>query len=88
MKILLLMTQFISIFALKLCRNCKFYTKAKCALFPIVDETHETEYLDWTVARKFDFFCGEEGRYYESYDKNKPLELPDDYDFETYIQLL
>ena len=35
-----------------------------------------------------DVFCGEEGRYYEPYDKNKPLELPDDYDFETYIQLL
>ena len=83
MKIFLLMTQFISIVALKLCRNCKFYTKAKCALFPIVDET---EYLDWIRARK-DVFCGE-GRYYEPYDKNKPLELPDDYDFETYIQLL
>ena len=87
MKLLLLMTQFISIFALKLCRNCKFYTKAKCALFPIVDETHETQYLDWITARN-DVFCGEEGRYYEPYDKNKPLELPDDYDFETYIQLL
>ena len=86
MKLLLLMTQFISIFALKLCRNCKFYTKAKCALFPIVDENHETEYLDWIRARN-DVFCGEEARYYEPYDKNKPLELPDDYDFETYIQL-
>lgn len=85
MKLLLLMTQLISIFALKLCRNCKFYTKAKCALFPILND--ETEYLDWITARK-DVFCGEEGRYYESYDKNKPLELPDDYDFEMYIQLL
>jgi hypothetical protein len=84
MKLTLLMTQFISIFALKLCRNCKFYTKAKCALFPIVDET---KYLDWITARN-DVFCGEEARYYEPYDKNKPLELPDDYDFETYIQLL
>lgn len=84
MKLILLMTQFFSIFSLKLCRNCKFYTKAKCALFPIVDET---QYLDWITARK-DVFCGEEGRYYEPYDKNKPLELPDDYDFETYIQLL
>ena len=83
MKILLLMTQFSSIFALKLCRNCKFYTKAKCALFTIINDEHETEYLDWITARK-DVFCGEEGRYY----KNKPLELPDDYDFETYIQLL
>jgi hypothetical protein len=78
MKLLLLMTQLISIFALKLCRNCKFYTKAKCALFPILND----EYLDWITARK-DVFCGEEARYY----KNKPLELPDDYDFETYIQL-
>ena len=84
MKIFLLMTQFISIFALQLCRNCKFYTKSNCALFPIVDETHETKYLHWTVARKHDYFCGEEGRYYESYDKN----IPDDYDFEKYIQLL
>lgn len=82
MKIFLFMTQFISIFALQLCR------KSNCALFPIVDETHETKYLHWTVARKHDYFCGEEGRYYESYDKNIPLELPDDYDFETYIQLL
>ena len=87
MKLLLFMTQCISIFALKLCRNCKYYTKAKCALFPILNDKHETEYLDWIRARK-DVFCGEEARYYESYDKNKPLELPDDYDFETYIQLL
>ena len=86
MKLLLFMTQCMSIFALKLCRNCKYYTKAKCALFPIVDENHETEYLDWIRARN-DVFCGEEARYYEPYDKNKPLELPDDYDFETYIQL-
>jgi hypothetical protein len=82
------MTQLMSIFALKLCRNCKFYTKGNCALFPILnDETRETEYLDWITSRK-DVFCGEEGLYYESYDKNKPLELPDDYDFETYIQRL
>ncbi len=83
MKLLLFMTQCMSIFALKLCRNCKYYTKAKCALFPILNDKHETEYLDWIIARK-DVFCGEEARYY----KNKPLELPDDYDFETYIQLL
>jgi hypothetical protein len=79
------MTQLSSIFALKLCRNCKFYTKAKCALFPILNDEHETEYLDWITARK-DVFCGEEARYYEPYDKI--LELPDDYDFEKYIQLL
>jgi hypothetical protein len=77
------MTQIISIFALNLCRNCKYHSKGKCALFPIVSDSHETEYLDWTRARK-DVFCGEEARYYE----NKPLELPDDYDFEKYIQLL
>ena len=52
MKLLFLMTQFSSIFALKLCRNCKFYTKAKCALFPILNDEHETEYLDWITARK------------------------------------
>jgi hypothetical protein len=52
------------------------------------DETHETQYLDWTRARKIHYFCGEKGRYYEPLDKNEPLELPDDYDFETYIQLL
>ena len=84
MKFLLLITQAMSIFSLKLCRNCKFYTKGNCALFPILsDDTHETKLLHWTIARK-DVFCGEEARYY----KNKPLELPDDYDFETYIQLL
>ena len=88
MRILLLMTQFMTILSLKLCTNCKFHTKGKCALFPILDDTtHETQYLDWTRARKIDYFCGEEGRYYEPYDKNQ-LELPDDYDFETYIQLL
>jgi len=86
MKILLLITQLMSIFALKLCRNCKFYTKGNCALFPILSD--ETKLLHWTIARKNDYFCGEEARYYKSYDKNKPLELPDDYDFETYIQLL
>ena len=81
MKFILLMSQFISIFALKLCSNCKYHTKGKCTLFPILDET---QFLDWTRARKIHYFCGEEGRYYESYDKN----IPDDYDFEKYIQLL
>ena len=79
MKCLVFMTQIISIFALNLCRNCKYHSKGKCALFPIVGDSHETEYLDWTRARKNDYFCGEEGRYYE------PLELPD---YETYIQRL
>jgi len=87
MKLTLFMTQVISIFALKLCSNCKYHTRGKCALFPIVDTTHETQYLDWTTARK-DVFCGEKGRYYESYYKNELLELPDNYDFEKYIQLL
>ena len=86
MKFILLMAQFISIFALKLCRNCKYHTKGKCTLFPILSD--ETQFLDWTRARKNDYFCGEEGCYYESYDKNIPLELPDDYDFEKYIQRL
>ena len=81
------MTQVISIFALKLCSNCKYHTKGKCALFPILDDkTHETQFLDWTRARKIHYFCGEEGKYYEAHDK--AIELPDDYDFETYIQLL
>ena len=80
MKLILFMTQFISIFSLKLCSNCKHYTKGKCSLFPILDDTtHETQFLD---------FCGEKGRYYESIDKNKPLELPDNYDFDKYIQIL
>jgi hypothetical protein len=83
---LLLFTQVVSIFALKLCSNCKHYTKGKCALFPLLND--ETQYLDWTRARKIYYFCGEEGRYYEPYDKNQPLELPDDYDFDKYIQLL
>ena len=83
MRCLLFMTQVISIFALKLCSNCKYHTKGKCALFPIVGET---QFLDWTRARKIHYFCGEEGRYYEPYDNQ--LELPDDYDFDTYIQLL
>jgi len=88
MKVFLFMTHFVSIMSLKLCSNCKFHTKGKCALFPILnDETHETQYLDWTRARKIDYFCGEKGRYYEHYDKNQPLELPDNYDFGTYIQV-
>ena len=87
MKLILLMSQFISIFSLKLCSNCKHYTKGKCSLFPL-EETHETQFLDWTRARKIYYFCGEKGRYYESIDKNKPLELPDNYDFDKYIQLL
>lgn len=86
MKLILLMSQFISIFSLKLCSNCKFHTKDKCALFPILND--ETQFLDWTRARKIYYFCGEKGRYYESIDKNKPLELPDNYDFDKYIQLL
>jgi hypothetical protein len=89
MKIILLMAQFVTIFSLKLCSNCKHYSKGKCSLFPLLnEETHETQFLDWTRARKIYYFCGEKGRYYEPYDKNEPLELPDDYDFETYIQLL
>ena len=58
-----------------------------CSLFPILDR-HETQYLDCNRVRKNAYFCGEKGRYYESYDKYEPLELPDDYDFERYIQLL
>jgi len=46
------------------------------------DIRHERNYLDCTRVRSNAYFCGEKGRYYE------PLELPDDYDFETYIQLL
>lgn len=89
MKLLLLIVQLIPILSLKLCSNCKFHTNGKCALFPILnDQTHETQYLDWTRARKIHYFCGEKGRYYEPLDKNEPLELPDDYDFETYTQLL
>jgi hypothetical protein len=52
------------------------------------DETYETKFLDCNRVRKNNYFCGEKGRFYEPYDKNEPLELPDDYDFETYIQLL
>ena len=89
MKLLLLIVQLIPIFSLKLCTNCKFHTKGTCALFPIMsDYTHETQYLDCNRVRKNNYFCGEKGKYYEPYDKNEPLELPDDYDFETYIQLL
>ena len=88
MKLLLLIIQLIPILSLKLCTNCKHYTKGKCSLFPMLnDAEHETQYLDWTRARKIHYFCGEKGRYYEPFDKNQ-LELPEDYDFETYIQLL
>ncbi len=75
------MTQVISIFALNLCRNCKHYTKGTCSLYPILD-SHERNYLDCSRVRNNAYFCGEKGRYYE------PLELPDDYDFDKYIQLL
>jgi len=50
------------------------------------DDNHETIFLDCTRARKNYYFCGEKGRYYERI--NKELEISDDYDFETYIQLL
>ena len=69
-----------SIFALIVCRNCKHYSKGTCSLFPILDN-HE-RFLDCTRVRSNAYFCGETGKYYE------PLELPDDYDFEKYIQLL
>jgi hypothetical protein len=89
MKFILLIAQLMPIFSLKLCINCKHQTKGTCSLFPILrDETHETEFLSYTRARKNHYFCGEKGRFYEHYDKNEPLDLPDDYDFETYIQLL
>jgi hypothetical protein len=87
MKVFLFITQLVSILSLKLCTNCKFYTKGTCALFPIRSETHETQYLDCNRVRQNAYFCGEKGRYYEHYDKNQPLELPDDYDFGTYIQV-
>ena len=74
--------RFLVIFALNLCRNCKHYTKGTCSLFPILDIRHERNYLDCTRVRSNAYFCGEKGRYYE------PLELPENYDFEKYIQFL
>jgi len=60
--------------------------KGKCSLFPLDGE--EKQFMDCTTSRKFYYMCGEKGRYYESIDKNQPLEIPDDYDFEIYLQLL
>lgn len=78
MKILFLL-QVIPILSLKLCTNCKHFMKDKCSLFPLNDgEKH----MDCATSRKFYYMCGQKGRYYE------PLEIPDDYDFEIYLQLL
>lgn len=60
--------------------------KDKCSLFPLND-SGEKQFMDCTTSRKFYYMCGQKGRYYEPLN-NVPLEIPDDYDFEIYLQLL
>jgi len=59
--------------------------KGKCSLFPL--DVEEKQFMDCTTSRKFYYMCGEKGRYYQPLN-HEPLEIPDDYDFEKYIQLL
>lgn len=79
------MLQIIPILSLHLCTNCKYFVKGKCSLFPI----EEKQFVDCITARKFYYMCGEKGRYYQSLNNEPKLyEIPDDYDFEIYLQLL
>jgi len=83
MKLFILIVQLIPLFSLKLCPNCKFFHENKCSLFPV--NNNELSLMDCSEVRKN--ICGRRGRYYEPL-YNEPLEIPDDYDFEIYIQLL
>ena len=57
-------------------------------MFPLND-TGEKQYIDCITSRKFYYMCGEKGRYYEPLNNEpKIYEIPDDYDFEIYLQLL
>jgi hypothetical protein len=82
MKLFLLIVQLIPLFSLKLCTNCNFFHAKKFSLFPVNDKL---SFVDCNEIRKD--ICGRRGRYFEPL-YNQPLELPDDYDFEIYIQLL
>lgn len=81
------MLQIIPILSLQLCTNCKYFVKDKCSLFPLNDIGDQ--FMDCTTSRKFYYMCGEKGRYYQPLNNEPKLyEIPDNYDFEKYIQLL
>ena len=85
MKLLLFMTQCMSIFALKLCRNCKYYKPrynmdyssrlSECSNFGTKDiHTDEISYDFADLCRKDENKCGIEGKCFEE-EKNVDLKI-------------